>query len=132
LISKAEAQKPGGEASLAERKEHASTLESVKDEAWRLVINVLTDIFQELALRRADGQAAGDLRDDPSMQSAIVLHSSLKAHKFMDELVKKKLRILLFSWYPWTSIPTTVGQGRQHQWQPRIEARHKDSVSICV
>jgi hypothetical protein len=90
LISKAEAQKPGGEASLAERKEYDSTLKSVKDEAWRLVINVLTDVFQELALRRADGQAAGDLRDDPSMQSAIVLYSSLKAHKFMDELIERR------------------------------------------
>jgi hypothetical protein len=54
------------------------------------VINVLTDVFQELALRRADGQAAGDLRDDPSMQSAIVLCSSLKAHKFMDELAERR------------------------------------------
>jgi hypothetical protein len=90
LISKAETQKPGGDASLAERKEHDSTLDSVKEEAWRLVINVLTDVFQELALRRADGQAAGDLRDDPSMQSAVVLCSTLKAHKFMDELIERR------------------------------------------
>jgi hypothetical protein len=58
LISKAEVQKPGGDTSLAEQKEHDSTVESVKNEAWRLAINALADIFQELALRRADGQAA--------------------------------------------------------------------------
>jgi hypothetical protein len=90
LTSKTEAQKPGGEASLAERKEYDATLSSVREEAWRLVINVLTDIFQELALRRADGQAASDMSDDPPMQSAIVLYSALKAHKFMDELVERR------------------------------------------
>jgi hypothetical protein len=90
LTSKAEAQKPGSDASLGERKEYDSTLESVKDEAWRLVINVLTDIFQELALRRADGQAAGDMSSDPTMHTAIVLYSSLKAHKFMDELIERR------------------------------------------
>jgi hypothetical protein len=51
LTSKTEAQKPGGDASLAERKEYDTTLASVCEEAWRLVVNVLTDIFQELALR---------------------------------------------------------------------------------
>jgi hypothetical protein len=73
LTSKAEAQKPGSDASLGERKEYDSTLESVKDEAWRLVINILTDIFQELALRQADGQAAGEMSGDPKLQTAIVL-----------------------------------------------------------
>jgi hypothetical protein len=90
LTSKTEAQKPGGEASLTERKECDATLASVKEEAWRLDINVLTDIFQELALQRADGQAASDMPDDPSMQSAIVLCSALKAHKFMDELIERR------------------------------------------
>jgi hypothetical protein len=90
LTSRTEAHKPGGEASLAERKEYDVTLSSVKEEAWRLVINVSTDIFQELALRRADGQAASDLSDDPAMQSAIVLYSALKAHKFMDELIERR------------------------------------------
>jgi hypothetical protein len=90
LTSKTEAQKPGGDASLTERKEYDATLASVREEAWRLVINVLTDIFQELALRRADGQAASDMSDDPPMQSALVLYSALKAHKFMDELVERR------------------------------------------
>lgn len=90
LTSKTEAQRPGGDASLAERKEYDSTLASVREEAWRLVINVLTDIFQELALRRAEGQAASDMSDDPPMQSAIVLYSSLKAHKFMAELIERR------------------------------------------
>ncbi len=83
------AQTPGPEASLAERKEYDSIVTSVQKEAWQLVFNVLTDIFQELALKRADGQAASDMNDDPSLQSAIVLCSSLKAHKFMDELVER-------------------------------------------
>jgi hypothetical protein len=90
LTSKTEAQKPGGDVSLAERKEHDSTIASVREEAWRLVLNVLTDIFQELALRRADGQAASDMSDDPPMQSAIVLYSALKAHKFMAELIERR------------------------------------------
>jgi hypothetical protein len=90
LISKTEAHKPGADASLTERKEYDTTLSSVREEAWRLVINVLTDIFQELALRRADGQAAADMSDDPAMQSAIVLYSALKAHKFMDELIERR------------------------------------------
>jgi hypothetical protein len=50
----------------------------------------LTDIFQELALRRADGQAASEMSDDPTMQSALVLYSSLKAHKFMAELIERR------------------------------------------
>lgn len=87
LTSKTEAQKPGGDASLTERKEYGSTLALVREEAWRLVLNILTDIFQELALRRADGQAASDMSDDPSMQSAIVLYSAHKAHWFMAELI---------------------------------------------
>jgi hypothetical protein len=57
---------------------------------WHLVIDVLTDIFQELALRRAEGQAASELMDDPSMQSALVLYSTLKTHKFMSELVERR------------------------------------------
>jgi hypothetical protein len=90
LTAKTEAQKPGSDASLAERREYNSTLASVREEAWRLVIDVLTDIFQELALRRAEGQAASELTDDPSMQSALVLYSTLKAHKFMSELVERR------------------------------------------
>jgi hypothetical protein len=89
-MSKTEAQKPGGDASLAERKEYDATLASVREEAWRLVINVLTDIFQELVLRRADGQAASDMSDEPPMQSALVLYSAFKAHKFMDEFVERR------------------------------------------
>jgi hypothetical protein len=49
----------------------------VKEEAWRLVLNVLIDIFQELALKRSDGQAASDMQDDPVMQNVIVLCSTL-------------------------------------------------------
>jgi hypothetical protein len=90
LISKTEFQRPGGDSSLAERREHDSTLASVKEEAWKLVLNVLNDIFQELALRRAGGQAASEMSDNPAMQSAIVLCSTLKAHKFMAELVERK------------------------------------------
>jgi hypothetical protein len=90
LTAKTEAQKPGSDASLAERKEYDSTLASVQEEAWRLVIDVLTDIFQELALRRAEGQAASELMDDLSMQSALVLYSTLKAHKFMSELIERR------------------------------------------
>jgi hypothetical protein len=90
LISKTEFQRPGGNSSLAERRECDSTLASVKEEAWKLVLNVLNDIFQELALRRAGGQAASEMSDDPAMQSAIVLYSTLKAHKFMAELVERK------------------------------------------
>jgi hypothetical protein len=77
LISKTEAQKPGSDASLSKRKEYNLTLTSVKEEAWRLVLNVLIDIFQELALKRSDGQAASDMQDDPVMQNAIVLCSTL-------------------------------------------------------
>jgi hypothetical protein len=90
LTSKTETQKPGGDASLAERKEYDATFASVKEEAWRLVLNVLTDIFQELALRRADGQVASEMPDDPSMQSALVLYSALKAHKYMAELIERR------------------------------------------
>jgi hypothetical protein len=90
LTSKTETQRPGGDASLAERKEFDSTLSSVKEEAWQLVLNVLTDIFQELTLRRADGQAASEMSDNPPMQSALVLYSTLKAHKFMSELIERR------------------------------------------
>jgi hypothetical protein len=90
LISKTEAQQPGPEANLNKRKECQVTLASVWEEVWRLVLNVLTDIFQELALRRADGQAASKMSDDPSMQSAIALCSALKAHKFMAELIERR------------------------------------------
>jgi hypothetical protein len=90
LISKTEFQRPGGDSSLAKRSEHDSTLASVKEEAWKLVLNVLNNIFQELALRQAGGQAASKMSDDPAMQSAIVLYSTLKAHKFMAELVERK------------------------------------------
>jgi hypothetical protein len=37
-----------------------------------------------------EGQTASDLTDDPSMQSALVLYSTLKAHKFMNELVVRR------------------------------------------
>jgi hypothetical protein len=81
LISKTEGQKPGGDASLSERKEYDTTIALVQEEAWRLLLNVLIDIFQEIALRPANGQAASGMLDDPVMQSAIVLYSMLKAHK---------------------------------------------------
>jgi hypothetical protein len=90
LISKTEFQRPGGDSSLAERRERDSTSASVKEETWNLVLNVLNDIFQELALRQAGGQAASEMSDNPAMQSAIVLCSTLKAHKFMAELVERK------------------------------------------
>jgi hypothetical protein len=95
--------KPGADASLTNRKEYDFTLSSVQEEAWRLIINVLTDIFQELALHRADGQAASDMSDDPVMQSAIVLYSALKAHKFMDELIERR-----FERHP-VMVPTFKG-----------------------
>jgi hypothetical protein len=41
-----EAQKPGGDASLSEQKEYDSTLASVREEAWRLVLNVLPTSFK--------------------------------------------------------------------------------------
>ena len=53
LISKTEFQGPGGDSSLAERREYDATLASDKEEAWKLVLNVLNDTLQELALRRA-------------------------------------------------------------------------------
>jgi hypothetical protein len=53
--------------SLVEHKEYDTTFASVREEAWRLVLNVLTDIFQELALRRADGQPAADMSENPPM-----------------------------------------------------------------
>jgi hypothetical protein len=90
LISKTEGQRRGGDASLAERKEYNATLASVQEEAWRLAIKVLVDIFQEVSLCPASGQAASDMLDNPAMQSAIVLYSALKAHKFMDKLIKQR------------------------------------------
>lgn len=41
-------------------------------------------------MRRSDGQAASDMADDPAMQISIVLYSTLKHHKFMDELVERR------------------------------------------
>jgi hypothetical protein len=52
-ICKTEGQKPRGNASLAECKEYDATHVSVQEEAWRLVINILVDIFQGVALQRA-------------------------------------------------------------------------------
>jgi hypothetical protein len=75
---------------LSERKEYDTTIALVREEAWILLINILIYIFQEVVLRHADGQAASDMSDDPAMQSAIVLYSMLKAHKFMKELIKRR------------------------------------------
>jgi siroheme synthase len=56
------------------------------------VLNVLIDIFQELAfLSRADGQTASEMSADTAMQTAIILYSALKAHKFMAELIERRL-----------------------------------------
>jgi hypothetical protein len=89
LVNQAEREGPGGDASLPDRKEYDTNLANSKKEAWKLVVNVLTDIFSELAIRRSDGQAAQGMGDEPSMQCAIILYSSLKAHKFMAELLER-------------------------------------------
>jgi hypothetical protein len=40
LTAKIEAQKPGSDASLAERKEYESTLAAVREKAWQLILDV--------------------------------------------------------------------------------------------
>jgi hypothetical protein len=89
LVRQAEREGPGGEASIADRKEYDTTLASLKKEAWKLVINVITDIFAELASRRADGQAAVNMSDTPTLQCAVLIYSALKALKFMAELLER-------------------------------------------
>jgi hypothetical protein len=91
LVNQAEREGPGGDASLADRKEYGMMLSNSRREMWRLVMNVLTDIFGELAIRRSNGQAgaAQGMGDETSMQCAILLYSSLKVQKFMAELLKQ-------------------------------------------
>jgi hypothetical protein len=89
LVNQAEKGGPGGEASLADRKEYDLTLTNIKKEAWNLVTSVMVDMFGEVNIRRSDGQAAEGLKDSPSLQCALILYSSLKAHKFMAELLER-------------------------------------------
>jgi hypothetical protein len=90
LVNQAENIGPGSEASLADRKEYDTTLGNTKKEAWRLVLNVLTDIcFVESSIRRSDDLAAQAMNDTPSLQCEIVLYSAAKAHKFMAELLER-------------------------------------------
>ena len=88
LINQSERAGPGSEASVADRKEYDATILESKKEAWHLIIKVLTDIFAELNIRRADGQAAQGETSSIS-QCATVLYSALKAHKFMAELLER-------------------------------------------
>jgi hypothetical protein len=88
LINQVERAGPGPEASVLDRKEYDATLLESKKEAWNLIVKVLTDIFSELNIRLADGQAAqGEI--SPISQCATVLCSALKAHKFMAELLER-------------------------------------------
>jgi hypothetical protein len=89
LVNQAEKGGPGGEASLADRKEYDLTLTNIKKEAWNLVTSVMVDMFGEVNIRRSDGQAAEGLSHSPSLQCALILYSSLKAHKFMAELLER-------------------------------------------
>jgi hypothetical protein len=79
LVNQAEREGPGGNASLADRKEYDTTLTNLRGEAWKLVVNVLTDNFGELAIRHSNGQASQGMGDEPSMQCAILLYSSLRS-----------------------------------------------------
>jgi len=73
---------------VAERKVVESAIRDSREEAWKLVVKILDDMFQELAQRRAQGQTAqDDVRKRE--QSACVLYATLCAHKFMDELTAK-------------------------------------------
>ena len=50
------------------------------------MVKVLTEIFEELGDRRATGAAAeGEV--DESLQAAMILYGTLRAHKFMSELI---------------------------------------------
>jgi hypothetical protein len=66
LVNQAERNGPGGEASLANRRECDANL--AKREVWSLVVNVLTDVFGgEISIRRSDGQAAQGMGNDATM-----------------------------------------------------------------
>jgi hypothetical protein len=86
LIHKA-ATAPMGTSSV-EVKEHESNLKETRRESWELMIKVLTEIFQELGDRRATG-AAAEGESDPIQKSAMILYGTLRAHKFMNELVSR-------------------------------------------
>jgi hypothetical protein len=50
----------------------------------------MKDIFLELASRRSGGSAASKEKGSMMRRSAIVLYSTLRAHKFMGELTVKE------------------------------------------
>ena len=74
--------------SVAERKLVEESIKDAREEAWKLIVKILDDMFQELAQRRAQGQTAQD-GVHKREQSACVLYATLCAHKFMDELLLK-------------------------------------------
>ena len=86
LLVKVELSNPG--VTQSERKEHDLLVEMAESEAWELIIQVLTDIFQEIAIKRNDGEAAQSMK--PGLQRAsIVLYATLQAHNIMNELADK-------------------------------------------
>lgn len=50
-MNQAEKGGPGGEASLADRKEYDLTLANIKREVWKLVTSVMIDMFGEVNIR---------------------------------------------------------------------------------
>ena len=86
LVSRSEPPAKCTAAELENIKQHWLTL---RTEAWSLVTQILADIFQEFAQRRAEGAAAqGDMSS--ASKTALILYSTLKAHTFMNELREKE------------------------------------------
>ena len=75
---------------IAEIREQDESLKSIREGAWKLVLKVMKDIFLELASRRSGGLAASKEKGSMTRRSAIVLYSTLRAHKFMAELTLKE------------------------------------------
>jgi len=73
----------------AERRAAEAAIAHSRGEAWDLIIKILDDLFQEMALRRSEGISAQDSRIGEVAQTAAVIYASLRAHKFMRELREK-------------------------------------------
>jgi len=75
--------------SQAERRIAESARDHSHQEAWNLILKILDDLFQEMALRRSDGISARNVGVEPARRAALTIYASLRAHKFMKELSDK-------------------------------------------
>jgi hypothetical protein len=92
LIQKAMNASPG--TTLAEVREYDLNLKEAKEESWTFLLEILSDICNNMGDKRAVGASAEQMiasldAHGLEVQTSMALYGTLKAHAFMKELVAK-------------------------------------------